>query len=157
MADVHDPQTRSRNMAATRGRDTKPEKLLRQALHRAGYRYRLGSALPGRPDLTLPKYRATIFVHGCFWHRHSCPRFKQPGGENAAFWRDKLNRNAARDAEVTQQLRAIGRRQLVVWECALTGKARLDPADLTAAVGVWLRSDAATGSLCGLPQQQGAG
>lgn len=113
MPDVHDMQTRSRNMAAIRGKDTKPELMLRSALHRAGYRFRLNTRLPGKPDLTLRRYRATIFVHGCFWHRHDCPRFRQPAG-NAEFWRKKLERNAERDREVSRLLREAGWRQMVV-------------------------------------------
>ncbi|WP_081531985.1 DNA mismatch endonuclease Vsr [Rhodovulum sp. P5] len=149
MTDVHDPETRSRNMAAIRGRDTKPEKLLRSALHRAGYRFRLKAPLPGKPDLTLKKFRATIFTHGCFWHMHDCPRFKQPGGDNAEFWRAKLIRNAERDREVAEQLSALGWRQLVVWECALIGPGRLDLPTVVDRIGQWLTSGAETGEIAG--------
>jgi DNA mismatch endonuclease (patch repair protein) len=136
-------------MAAIKGRDTRPEKLLRSALHRAGFRFRLNADLPGKPDVTLPKYKATIFVHGCFWHRHTCPRFKQPGGENAAFWQAKLNRNAARDAEVSQLLLAAGWRQLVLWECALVGRGRRDPGLVVREIGLWLSSQNKTAEMSG--------
>ncbi len=136
-------------MAAVRARDTKPERLLRSALHRAGYRFRLHASLPGKPDLALTKYRATVFVHGCFWHMHDCPRFKQPGGENTEFWRAKLARNAERDREVTSEILAAGWRQLVVWECALVGKGRLDLATVVAGIGAWLKSGAETGEIAG--------
>jgi len=149
LTDVHDRETRSRNMAAIKGRDTKPEKLLRSALHGAGFRFRLNAPLPGKPDLTLKKHRATVYVHGCFWHMHDCPRFKYPGGDNADFWRAKLERNAERDGEVTGKLLAAGWRQLVVWECALVGKGRLDLSEVVNSIGIWLTSDAKTGEIAG--------
>jgi len=148
LPDVHDTQTRSRNMAAIRGKNTKPELLLRSALHRAGYRFRLNTRLPGKPDLTLHRYRATIFVHGCFWHRHDCPRFRQPAG-NAEFWHQKLARNAERDHEVSRLLREAGWRQMVVWECALTGKGRLDMKEITRKIGNWLSAEDYTGEIAG--------
>ncbi|WP_171178681.1 very short patch repair endonuclease [Ruegeria sp. HKCCD8929] len=149
MTDVHDRETRSRNMAAIRGRDTKPERLLRSVLHRAGYRFRLNTSLPGKPDLAMRKYRAAVFVHGCFWHKHDCPRFKQPGGDNAEFWRAKLARNAERDKEVTAALLASDWRQFVVWECALVGKGRLDLPTALDRIEEWLASGAETGEIAG--------
>lgn len=137
-------------MAAIRGRDTKPEKLLRSALHRSGYRFRLNSPVPGKPDLAMKKYSAALFVHGCFWHMHDCPRFKQPGGENAEFWRKKLSRNAERDHEVTVALLASGWRQFVVWECALVGKGKLDLPFVVASIETWLKSDEETGEISGI-------
>lgn len=147
MADVHDKATRSRNMAAIRGKNTKPELLVRSALHRAGFRFRLHSDLPGKPDIVLPKYKAVIFVHGCFWHRHDCPAFKQPGGENAAFWRAKLDRNVERDLEVAAQLDALGWRQLIIWECALRGKRKLLVEEVVRQIAGWLKSESQTGEL----------
>ena len=149
LPDVHDRETRRRNMAAIRGRDTKPEKLLRSALHRAGYRFRLNVPLPGKPDLVLRQHRTTVFVHGCFWHMHDCPRFRQPGGENAEFWHTKLKRNAKRDREVTNALLGSGWRQLIVWECALIGTGRVDLPTVISMIGAWLRSDAETGEISG--------
>jgi len=137
-------------MAAIRGRDTKPERLLRSALHRAGYRFRVNSPLPGKPDITMKKYGAALFVHGCFWHMHDCPRFKQPGGENAEFWQNKLSRNVERDREVTGTLLSSGWRQFVVWECALIGKGKLDLLTVVGSIELWLTSDAETGEIAGV-------
>lgn len=112
-------EVRSRNMAAIKGKDTKPEMLVRRALHRAGFRYRLHvRELPGRPDIVLPKYRLVIFVHGCFWHHHRCPAFVWPK-TRAAFWREKIEGNAKRDRKVRAALRASGWTPIVVWECEL--------------------------------------
>ena len=98
MPDVHDEATRSRNMAAIRGADTKPELIIRKGLHRLGLRYRLNvKGLPGKPDLVLARYKAILFVHGCFWHGHDCALFKLPG-TRTAFWRNKIHGNAERDA-----------------------------------------------------------
>lgn len=120
MTDKLTPAQRSRLMARVVGKDTKPEWILRSALHRLGFRYRLGGAgLPGRPDLVLPKYRSVVFVHGCFWHRHAhCRRATVPRS-NAAFWLGKLERNVARDAEAVAALEASGWKVIVVWECEL--------------------------------------
>lgn len=120
MTDRLTPRQRSRLMARVVGKDTKPEWILRSALHRLGFRYRLGGGgLPGRPDLMLPKYRAVVFVHGCFWHRHAdCKRATLPR-TNAAFWKEKLERNVARDAEAVAALEAAGWKVIVIWECEL--------------------------------------
>lgn len=86
-------------MAAIRGRDTKPELIIRKGLHARGFRFRLqGRDLPGRPDLIFPKYRALIWVNGCFWHGHDCPMFRWPKSRED-FWRGKIGRNRERDAE----------------------------------------------------------
>ncbi len=120
MPDLFSPTRRSRLMARISGRDTKPEWVLRSALHRLGFRYRLGGAgLRGRPDLVLPRYRTVIFVHGCFWHRHpGCKRATQPK-TNAAFWQAKLDRNVQRDADNACALAAAGWAVITVWECEL--------------------------------------
>lgn len=120
MTDTLTPSLRSRLMARVVGKDTKPEWILRSALHRLGFRYRLGGCgLPGRPDLVLHRYHAVIFVHGCFWHRHAdCKRATLPR-TNAAFWADKLARNVARDKTAIDALKALGWRVVVVWECDL--------------------------------------
>ncbi|QVL50900.1 MAG: DNA mismatch endonuclease Vsr [Thiocapsa sp.] len=120
MTDRLTPAQRSRLMARVVGKDTKPEWILRSALHRLGFRYRLGGGgLPGRPDLILPKYRAVVFVHGCFWHHHAdCKRATLPR-TNASFWKEKLERNVARDAEAIAALEAAGWGVVVVWECEL--------------------------------------
>lgn len=149
MADVHDKQTRSRNMAAIRSKNTKPEVTLRSALHRAGVRFRINSKLPGKPDLALRRFNAVIFVHGCFWHMHGCARSRQPGGENADYWTQKLARNVERDAEVVQALSDMGWRQLTVWECALVGKGKLELGAVVERVREWLESGDATGVIEG--------
>lgn len=137
-------------MAAVRGRDTKPELIIRSALHHAGFRFRLNRRdVPGKPDLLLPRYRAALFVHGCFWHGHDCDRFRQPGGDNAEFWRQKIGRNRARDAEVTAQLARAGWRQMVVWECAFIGRRKRDIDDVAVAIADWLRSTEQRAELAG--------
>ena len=137
-------------MAAIRGRDTKPELLIRSALHRAGFRFRVNAPLPGKPDLAFRRYRAAVFVHRCFWHMHDCPRFRFPAGDNAAFWKAKLERNAERDREVSRQLALEGWRQFNVWECALVGRGRLALPQVVNAVSEWLTSDAEAGAVAGI-------
>lgn len=122
--DVHTPEQRSRNMRGVRAKDTGPELTLRRSLHSAGLRYRLHAIdVVGRPDLVFVQRRIAIFVHGCFWHAHSCPRFSIPA-TRSEFWRDKLEANRTRDARVRDQLLADGWRVLIVWECCLRGPAR---------------------------------
>lgn len=114
-ADV--PSARRRNMAAIRGRDTKPELRLRRLLHALGYRFRLqGRDLPGRPDIVLPRRRKAIFVHGCFWHRHGCKNSVLPKAR-AEWWAEKLARNVERDRAAVASLEAMGWSVLTVWEC----------------------------------------
>jgi DNA mismatch endonuclease (patch repair protein) len=120
MADVHTPEQRSRNMASIRGKDTKPEKLVRSLLHKLGYRYRLHRKdLPGKPDLVFPARRKVIFVHGCFWHRHNCRWGKVTPATNAEFWQAKRQGTIDRDRRTMEALRAGGWDSYVVWECAL--------------------------------------
>ena len=119
MTDVVDKATRSRMMSGIRGKDTKPEMAVRRGLHRRGHRYKLhDKQLPGKPDLVLPRYKAVIFVQGCFWHRHECYLFKWPKSQTA-FWRDKLSKNWERDMSNQSLLLRQGWRIAVVWECAL--------------------------------------
>ncbi|MCW4455774.1 very short patch repair endonuclease [Flavobacterium sp. MXW15] len=119
MIDVVDRATRSRMMSGIRGKNTKPELIVRSFLHRAGLRFRLHAKLPGKPDLVLPKHRTVVFVHGCFWHRHEGCRFSTTPANNAAFWQEKFADNVRRDARVKQQLRELGWRVLVIWSCQL--------------------------------------
>ena len=106
-------------MAAVKGRDTKPELIVRRHLHAAGFRFRLNARdLPGRPDIVLPKYRTVVFVHGCFWHQHDCRSFKWPK-TRATFWKNKIKKNAERDTRKQNELRALGWRVVIVWECDL--------------------------------------
>lgn len=119
MADTLTKAERSALMARIRGKNTKPEVLVRSALHRAGFRFRIhGAALPGRPDVVLPRHRTVVFVHGCFWHRHGCALSGEPATRRA-FWRDKFARNTERDRRNTRALRRLGWRVLTVWECSL--------------------------------------
>ena len=113
-------------MSRIGARDTAPEMAIRKALHRAGYRFRLHRKdLPGRPDLVLPKHRAVIFVHGCFWHGHEgCRDFRVPK-TNVVFWQNKIGRNMERDQEALMKLASLGWRTLVVWEC-VTGAKQLE-------------------------------
>jgi DNA mismatch endonuclease (patch repair protein) len=120
LADTVDTKTRSRMMAGIRGKNTTPELRLRKALHGAGFRFRLHSAkLPGRPDIVLPRYRAAIFVHGCFWHRHDGCRNASVPKTNAVFWEEKFARNIERDATNVAGLHAAGWRIAIIWECAI--------------------------------------
>ena len=139
MADVVDAATRSRMMSGIRGKNTKPELTIRKALHARGFRYRLHCKLPGKPDLCLPKYKAVVFVHGCFWHGHDCHLFKWPS-TRPEFWREKIGRNRAVDAAVEAKLLADGWRVATVWECALKGRERLAIDDLTDGLSAWLLS-----------------
>lgn len=122
MADVVAPDVRSRMMAGIRGKDTKPELLIRKGLHRLGLRFLVhDKRLPGKPDLVFPKWRAAIFVNGCFWHGHDCRLFKLPS-TRTEFWRDKIAANRKRDAIALLKLRDAGWRTLSVWECEIKGR-----------------------------------
>ena len=130
-------------MASIRGVDTKPELFIRRGLHRMGFRFRVGDRrLPGSPDLVFPKYRAVLFVHGCFWHRHDCHLFKWPGSRED-FWKTKLNGNAERDHRNVDALKMAGWRIGIVWECAIKGRTRQEPEKLFSACSTWLSSDRA--------------
>ncbi len=125
MTDVLTAAQRQLNMSRIRGRDTKPEMLVRQGLHARGLRYRLHDRmLLGRPDLVFPRHQAVVFVHGCFWHAHGCVFSKLPATRRD-FWKQKLEGNAARDRRAIDALQAAGWRVLVIWECALRGPGRL--------------------------------
>jgi DNA mismatch endonuclease, patch repair protein len=126
-------------MAAIRGKDTKPEKLIRSALHAAGVRYRLHSrSLPGRPDLVLPKWNAVIQIHGCFWHRHDCRYFRMPSTRRR-FWTAKLNDNRARDRRTERDLRSAGWRTARVWECAIRDATDEQITSMVARLVAWIR------------------
>lgn len=117
MADVYDPATRRRVMAAVASRDTEPEIAVRKVLHAEGFRFRLHRRdLPGRPDVVLPRYRFAVFVHGCFWHDHGCSRARRPR-TNSEYWDAKRQRNRARDARAQEQLRAAGWDIAIIWTC----------------------------------------
>lgn len=124
MADVMTPKQRSRCMAAVKGKDTKPEMIVRKYLFSRGMRFRVQvRKLPGNPDIVLPKYNTAIFVNGCFWHRHEgCKYFRLPKS-NVEFWKEKIERNIERDKESMQALFDLGWKVVRVWECELRNKA----------------------------------
>ncbi len=120
MADVHSPETRSYNMSRIRGKNTKPEELVRKYLFARGFRYRKNDArLPGKPDIVLPKYKTVIFVNGCFWHGHKGCRYFVWPKNNADFWKKKIGGNIERDAKNLRLLTELGWKVIVVWECEL--------------------------------------
>jgi DNA mismatch endonuclease (patch repair protein) len=136
-------------MSGIRGRDTGPERLIRGALHRLGFRFRLhAKSVPGRPDLVLPRYGAAVFVHGCFWHGHDCSLFHLPGTRRS-FWRAKIGRNAERDAEVAVQLEQQGWRQLTIWECAFRGPGRIGVEETVRRAARWITSRRTRGEIRG--------
>ena len=125
MADRMTPEQRHRCMSRIRGRDTKPEMVVRRWLWRQGFRYRLYvKSLPGRPDIVLRKWRTVIFVNGCFWHGHDCNKHRPT--THAQFWQDKISRNRERDARNQALLQAAGWHVIVVWECQLSSKNRVE-------------------------------
>lgn len=120
MADIKSPEERSRNMAAIRSKDTKPEVYLRKLLFSAGYRYRKNvSYIYGHPDLWLAKYNTAIFVHGCFWHRHEGCKYAYTPKSREEFWNKKFSVNIQRDKAVKEELARQGIRQLIIWECTI--------------------------------------
>lgn len=127
MVDRINKETRSRTMAAIRSRDTKPEKWIRTELHKRGFRFRLhNKQLPGSPDLVLRKYHAAIFINGCFWHQHQKCKVAHIPETRREFWERKFDRNIARDQKVLYQLKVMGWRTAVVWECGLGKRNRDD-------------------------------
>ena len=138
MVDVVDKQTRSRMMAGIQGKNTRPEIMIRKALFKSGFRYRLHyPRLPGKPDLVLPKYRAIILINGCFWHGHMCHLFKWPQTRNA-FWKKKIEGNIERDRKNRICYQQLGWRTLTVWECALKGRYRLSFEEVVDAIEAWI-------------------
>ncbi|WP_242692298.1 very short patch repair endonuclease [Aridibaculum aurantiacum] len=119
MADVHDKATRSKNMAAIRGKDTKPEMLVRRFLHKHGFRYRLHvKDLPGKPDIVLPKYKTVVDIHGCYFHRHpGCRYCTTPSQESSTNWKKKFSDTVRRDKRNKKALQDAGWKVLTVWEC----------------------------------------
>lgn len=135
MADTLTPEARSALMAKVRGRDTKPELIVRKTLHALGYRFRLqAKELPGRPDIVMRPRKKVIFVHGCFWHRHPGCRLASTPKTRTEFWQAKFEANVARDRRNVDALVADGWRVLVVWECQIKKDAHTLPAVLTSFV-----------------------
>lgn len=141
MADIVDRKTRSRIMSRIGGKHTKPELLVRKALHSRGFRYRIHRRdLPGRPDIVLPRYRAIILVNGCFWHGHDCHLFRWPKTRQD-FWKQKIGSNRQRDKRNLDALLAAGWRTCIVWECALKGKREAEVEKVIDEIGGWIVSD----------------
>ena len=141
MADIVSAAVRSRMMSGIRSTNTKPEMILRKGLHRLGFRFRLHDRkLPGRPDIVLPRYRAALFAHGCFWHGHDCHLFRLPS-TRTDFWEAKINRNRTVDAAAHMALHQHEWRVGVVWECALKGRTRLPLENVMDLCREWLRSE----------------
>lgn len=142
MADIVSADVRSRMMSGIKGKDTKPELIVRKSLHRAGFRYRLHDRrLPGKPDMVFPKWQAVIFVHGCFWHGHDCHLFRLPS-TRTEFWKDKIDGNIERDRKSCSRLLADEWRVATVWECALKGKTKRNIEEVVSSLSIWLQSDA---------------
>ena len=119
-SDVFSAAKRSAIMRAVKSSDTGPEIALRRALFAKGLRYRINvKTLPGKPDLVFPRFGAVIFVHGCFWHGHDCPRGRRVPKSNASYWRAKISRNVKRDRDALAALQRLGWRTIVSWECDL--------------------------------------
>lgn len=127
-------------MSGIRGRNTKPEILIRSQLHRRGFRFRLHpKGLPGKPDIVFPRYGAVLFVHGCFWHGHDCPLFKWPKTREN-FWREKISRNRLNDQKVMQALVDAGWRIALVRECSIRGSGK-DINGVADRIACWLRGE----------------
>jgi DNA mismatch endonuclease (patch repair protein) len=125
MTDVHEPEIRSYNMSQIKGKDTKPEMLVRRFLHSKGFRYRLHvKNLPGKPDIVLPKYKTVIFINGCFWHGHKgCKYFVMPKSRQY-YWVPKIQNNIKKDIKHKKELKKLGWKVITVWECKLSKKYR---------------------------------
>ena len=125
MTDIVDSATRSRIMSGIRSKNTKAEVEIRKRLFATGFRYRLhDKKLPGKPDIIFPRYKAIIFIHGCFWHVHNCALFRWPA-DNKQFWKTKLTRNRGKDLNNNDALKKLGWRILVIWECAFRGAGKI--------------------------------
>lgn len=147
--DTVDRATRSKIMSRVGQKNTGAELLLRISLHRLGLRYRLHDrSLPGSPDLVFPRFKAVVFVHGCYWHSHGCHRSMVPKSRRR-FWTEKFNANRLRDERKQNLLLESGWRVMTVWECALRGKTARPSIDVAIAVASWLKSSRRTGEFSG--------
>ncbi|MEP7295232.1 MAG: very short patch repair endonuclease [Burkholderiales bacterium] len=146
MVDVVKPTVRSRMMSGIRGKNTKPEMVVRRASFAAGYRFRLHRRdLPGAPDIVLPGRKVAVFVHGCFWHMHAGCRYARLPSTRPEFWLEKLEGNVARDHRAIESLLADGWRVLTVWECATRGA---EPsAAISKALSSWIECSEQTGEI----------
>ena len=126
MVDTISPEHRSWNMSRIKGKNTKPELIVRSHLHKMGFRFRLHRKdLPGKPDIVLPKYRTVIFVHGCFWHRHKSCKYSYNPKSRKKFWREKFEGNVERDKRNRKELSSLDWRSVVVWECQTNHSGKL--------------------------------
>ncbi len=140
MADKFDKKTRSRVMASVKNKNTKPEVNIRKALFAKGLRYKIHNKnLPGCPDLVFPKYKAVIFIHGCFWHNHDCKHGQLPS-TNVAFWKEKLEKNEKRDRRSIVELKDIGWKVKVIWLCQLKNRKNFKSEDAIIEIIEWLKS-----------------
>ena len=143
MADIVTPDVRSRMMSGIRGKNTRPEIAVRKEMYHRGYRYRLhAKELAGKPDIVFPRFHAVVFVHGCFWHGHSCSLFKMPS-TRPDFWKAKIDRNRQNDAKALEALHADGWRIAIVWECSLKGKKGAKIATVANSLQRWLEGNEA--------------
>lgn len=140
MTDTVKPEVRSRMMAAIKGRDTGPELSIRKGLHSLGFRYSLHSRnLPGKPDIVFRKYRAVVWVHGCFWHGHDCGEAREPAS-NMHYWSPKIQRTRDRDAAARKAVEAMGWRCLTIWECSIRGKGAIGTETVIERAARWFLS-----------------
>lgn len=147
MADKMTPAERSSAMSKVPSKNTSPERLIRSILFSGGFRFRLHSKkLPGRPDIVLPKFRTAVFVHGCFWHGHHCKAGKL-SETNIEFWQDKITKNRERDAFVLTELRKLGWRTLIVWECVIKGSGKKNLDAVSDCLFRWIRGKNKNGQL----------
>lgn len=120
MADVHNKKTRSYNMSMIKGKNTKPEIIVRKFLHANGYRFRLHyEKLPGKPDIVLPKYKIAIFINGCYWHGHENCKYFKPPKTNTEWWLNKINETIERDKRKYEEIKNNNWRIKIIWECEL--------------------------------------
>ena len=139
MTDVHTKEQRRRNMQAIKSGNTKPEIFIRKLLFKKGFRYRLKNKLEGKPDIVIKKFQTAIFVNGCFWHGHRCHLFKTPRS-NTDFWKNKIKKNRKRDKTVKNILLKTGWRILVIWECSLRGKKKIEERLLLSKITSFLKN-----------------
>lgn len=134
------PEVRSHIMASIKGKDTKPEMVIRRTLHSLGFRYKLHvKDLPGCPDLVLPKYKAVIMVNGCFWHGHDCHISNWPKSRSE-YWKQKIGKNKARDEKNNIKLYQLGWRVAIIWECAIIGKRNYSKNEIARLLSAWLQN-----------------
>lgn len=144
MTDMVSPNIRSSMMSGIRGKNTRPEIAVRKEMFRRGYRYRIhAKELPGNPDIVFPRFRAVVFIHGCFWHGHDCPLFRMPS-TRTEFWKAKIDLNRKNDRKSFDALLAFGWRIATIWECSMKGKKKQGISDVVDELEGWLSGQATT-------------